>query len=53
MVIIQLRIGDPNASLNAAINAMRPGNLPELEDLSELVPLIDKAKKDGKEDAKL
>ena len=32
------------ASLNAAINAMRPGNLPELEDLTDLLPLIEKAK---------
>ena len=31
-------------NLNAAINTMRPGNLAELEDLSELLPLIHKAK---------
>ena len=47
-------IADPNASqdaidaaaseLNAALNAMRPGNLPELEDLEELLPLLQQAK---------
>lgn len=31
-------------ALNAAINTMRPGNLPELEDLAELSPLLAKAK---------
>ncbi len=31
-------------NLNAAINAMRPGNLAELEDLSELISLITQAK---------
>ena len=30
--------------LNAAINTMRPGNLAELEDLSELLELIEQAK---------
>ena len=37
--------------LNAALNTMRPGNLPELEDLDELLPLLTKAKEksvDGK-----
>ena len=32
------------AHLSAAINTMRPGNLAELEDLSELLPLISRAK---------
>jgi len=32
------------AELNAAINTMRPGNLPELEDLDELLQLLEKAK---------
>jgi DUF1680 family protein len=32
------------ASLNACINSMRPGNLPELEDLNELLPLLKQAK---------
>ena len=31
-------------TLNAAINTMRPGNLPELEDLDELMVLLEKAK---------
>jgi hypothetical protein len=30
--------------LNAVLNTMRPGNLPELEDLDELLPLLKKAK---------
>ena len=33
--------------LNAALNTMRPGNLPELEDLDELLPLLTKAKEKG------
>ena len=32
-------------ALNAVINTMRPGNLPELEDMDELMQLLDKAKK--------
>ena len=32
------------AATPAAINTMRPGNLAELEDLSELLPLITRAK---------
>ena len=31
-------------ALNAAINTMRPGNLPELEDMDELMLLLEKAK---------
>jgi len=31
-------------SLNAAINTMRPGNLPELEDLDTLLPLLEQAR---------
>lgn len=31
-------------ALNAVINTMRPGNLPELEDLDELMLLLEKAK---------
>ena len=31
-------------ALNAAINTMRPGNLPELEDMEELQQLLEKAK---------
>ena len=32
------------AVLNAALNTMRPGNLPELEDLTELLSLLSKVK---------
>ena len=38
------------ASLNEAINNMRPGNLPEIEDLAELNRMLVKAK-DIKDDA--
>lgn len=31
-------------ALNAVINTMRPGNLPELEDLDDLMLLLEKAK---------
>ncbi len=37
-------INKQTTALNAAINTMRPGNLPELEDMDELLPLLDKAK---------
>jgi len=32
------------AALNAALNTMRPGNLPELEDMDDLLPLLEQAK---------
>ena len=32
------------AALNAALTTMRPGNLPELEDMDELLPLLERAK---------
>ncbi len=32
------------SALNATINTMRPGNLPELEDLGELQQLLEQAK---------
>lgn len=32
------------ADLNAALNTMRPGNLPELEDMDSLLPLVERAK---------
>ena len=32
------------SALNAVINTMRPGNLPEIEDLDELQQLLDKAR---------
>ncbi len=41
------------ANLNAALNSMRPGNLPELEDMDELLPLLDKAKATPNPSAKL
>ena len=37
-------INDVVASLNAAINTMRPGNLAELEDLNNLLALLKKAR---------
>ena len=37
-------INDVAASLNAAINTMRPGNLAELEDLNELLDIMKKAR---------
>ena len=40
----QADIDKQAAELNAAINTMRPGNLPELEDMDNLLPLLDKAK---------
>jgi len=41
----QEEIDDVTSALNAVINTMRPGNLPELEDLDELQQLIEKAKR--------
>ena len=40
----QEAVDDMTTELNAALNTMRPGNLPELEDLDELLPLLAKAK---------
>lgn len=40
----QEAIDKANANLNAALNSMRPGNLPELEDMDKLLPLLEKAK---------
>ncbi|MCH5176564.1 MAG: glycoside hydrolase family 127 protein, partial [Prevotellaceae bacterium] len=40
----QQDINQQAAALNAAINTMRPGNLPELEDLDTLLPLLERAK---------
>lgn len=40
----QAAIDAMTTELNAALNTMRPGNLPELEDLDELLPLLAKAK---------
>lgn len=41
----QEEIDNVASALNAAINTMRPGNLPELEDMEELMQLLEKAKK--------
>ena len=40
----QEEIDNVASALNAVINTMRPGNLPELEDLEELQQLLEKAK---------
>ena len=40
----QQDIEDATANLNAIINQMRPGNLPELEDMEPLMKLIEQAK---------
>ena len=40
----QEEVNNATALLNAAINTMRPGNLPELEDLNELLQLVKEAK---------
>ena len=40
----QEKIDKVAGALNAAINTMRPGNLPELEDMEELQQLLEKAK---------
>ena len=39
----QAAVDKATAALNAAINTMRPGNLPELEDMDNLLPLVEKA----------
>jgi DUF1680 family protein len=39
-------------NMNVAINTMRPGNLPELEDMEELMQLLEKAKKRPSDDEK-
>jgi hypothetical protein len=38
------------SALNAVINTMRPGNLPELEDMDELMQLLEKARQLPKDD---
>ena len=45
----QEEIDKAASALNAVINAMRPGNLPELEDLGELQQLLEQAKQMPKE----
>ena len=46
----QEEIDKAASALNAIINAMRPGNLPELEDLDELQRLLEQAKQLPKDD---
>ena len=41
----QQEIDEAASALNAAINSMRPGNLPELEDLETLQELLSQAQK--------
>jgi hypothetical protein len=48
----QEEIDNAAAALNAVINTMRPGNLPELEDLDELQLLLEQAKKLPEDDDK-
>ena len=40
----QTEVDKATSELNAIINSMRPGNLPELEDLTELQSLLEQAK---------
>ena len=40
----QEEIDNVSSALNAVINTMRPGNLPELEDMDELMQLLEKTK---------
>lgn len=40
----QTEVDKATSELNAIINSMRPGNLPELEDLAELQSLLEQAK---------
>ena len=49
----QEEIDKAASALNAIINAMRPGNLPELEDLNELQQLLEKAKTLPEDDEKV
>jgi hypothetical protein len=48
----QEEIDKAASALNAIINAMRPGNLPELEDIDELQQLLEKAKTLPEDDEK-
>lgn len=41
----QQEVDAATSALNAAINSMRPGNLPELEDLAELQELLSRVRK--------
>ena len=48
----QEEIDKAASALNAVINTMRPGNLPELEDMDELMQLLEKAKQLPENDEK-
>ena len=48
----QEEIDKAASTLNAVINTMRPGNLPELEDMDELMKLLERAKQLPENDEK-
>ena len=48
----QEEIDKAASALNAVINTMRPGNLPELEDMDELMQLLEQAKQLPEDDHK-
>ena len=48
----QEEIDKAASALNAVINTMRPGNLPELEDMDELMQLLERAKQLPESDEK-
>jgi hypothetical protein len=50
---IQDEVSTAAAGLNAAINSMRPGNLPELEDMDELFQLMRDVRRSGKTGAEV
>ena len=51
--LTQDELDKASSALNTIINSMRPGNLPELEDMAELMELLDKAKKQPEGNQKL
>lgn len=44
----QEEVNNATSALNTAINTMRPGNLPELEDMNDLLKLLKEAKESSK-----
>ena len=50
---IQDEVSTAAAALNAAINSMRPGNLPELEDMDELFQLMREARRLSRDNAEV
>lgn len=48
----QEEVNNATSTLNAAINTMRPGNLPELEDMNDLLKLLKEARGAVVEDKK-